>query len=143
MGQVTVRKVVEGPSQITIRVDMLSDGTGELENYVILSPEDLVPRPVPLNIPAFRLTQAWYGTVWFDVTVKVGTVIPSPIWTFARDTGPHVDFRSFGGLIDPAVYSNPLPDDDGKLTISTNDFNVAGSIGTLVLELRKTNQASG
>src|ERR1035437_9848155 len=119
MAQVTVRKVVEGQSQLVLRVDLLSDGTGELRNYVILSPSDLNP-VMPNNIPAFRLTQAWYGMVWFDVTFKAGIVTPSTLWTLARDGANHIDFRSFGGLIDPAVYSNPLPDDSGKLTISTN-----------------------
>lgn len=142
MGQVTVRKVVEGSSHLVLRVNLQSDGTGELTDYVILSPSDLNP-PMPNNIPAFRLMQIWAGLVWFDVTLKVGVAVPSVLWTHPRDYDGHMDFRSFGGLIDEAVYSNPLPDDNGKLTLSTSDFNVAGSRGTLVLELRKTNQAAG
>lgn len=141
MSQVVVRKVTEGSSSLVLRVDLLSDGTGELENYVILSPSDLNPA-MPNDIPAFRLMQAWCGMVWFDFTLKAGTVIPATIWTFARDCDNHVDFRSFGGLIDPNAYNNPPSDDNGKLTISTNDFNIVGSAGTIVLELRKTNQAS-
>ena len=108
---------------------------------MILSPSDLNPR-MPDNIPAFRLMQVWYGLVWFDVTFKTGVIIPTPIWTLARDCDSHTDFRSFGGLIDRAAYDKPPSDDNGKLTISTNGFAVAGSRGTLVLELRKTNQAT-
>ena len=141
MAQVTVRKVVEGQSHLVLRVDLLSDGTGELANYVILSPSDLNPS-MPNSIPAFRLMQAWYGMVWFDVTIGVGTVLPAPLWTLARDCDSHVDFRSFGGLIDPNVYNVQPPDDNGKLTFSTNGFAVVGSAGSIVLELRKTNQAS-
>jgi hypothetical protein len=141
MGQVTVSKVVEGPSHIVIRVDLASDGTGELSDYVVLSPTDLIPR-VKNNVPAFRLMQVWSSMIWFDVVLKVGVVTPSVLWTLARDTDNHVDFRSFGGLVDPIVYTNPLAADDGKLTISTNDFLQVGSRGVLVLELRKTNQAS-
>jgi len=142
MGQVLVRKVNEGSSHVVIRVDLLSDGTGELENYVILSPSDLRP-PFRNVIPAFRVRQMWYGMVWFDITLKTGTIVPTVLWTIARDCDSHVDFRSFGGLLDAAVYSNPTPDDDGKLSISTNGFAPVGSAGSLVIELAKTNQASG
>ena len=141
MGQVVVRKVTEGPSHLVLRVDLAGDGTGELVDYVILSPLDLNP-PLRNVVPAFRIMQIWYGMVWFDVTIKAGTVVPSVLWTLARDCDSHTDFRSFGGLIDPAVYGPASPDDDGKLTLSTSGFAVAGSAGTLVLELRKTNQAS-
>jgi len=142
MSQVTVRKIVEGSSHLVLRVDMLSDGTGELEDYVILSPSDLNP-VMPNSIPAFRIMQLWYGLSLFDVTFKAGTVIPTTLWTAVKDADSHTDFRSFGGLIDVGVYSVPPSDDNGKLTVSTKGFALAGSIGTLVLELRKTNQASG
>lgn len=142
MGQVTVRKIVEGSSHLVLRVDMVSDGTGELTDYVILSPMDLVPQRSN-DIPAFNIVQAWYSMVWFNVVLKVGTVIPITLWTFAKDCDSHIDFRSFGGLVDPNVYNNPPSDDNGKLTISTLGFAPAGSVGSMVFELRKTNQASG
>ena len=141
MGQVTVRKVVEGPTGLTLRVDFAGDGTGELDNAVIFSPEDLATVPVPKTIPTFRLNQAWFGMVWFDVVLRVGSLAPKPIWTFARDSGDHIDFRSFGGLIDPDVYSVQPPDTDGKLLISTNQL-ILGSVGTMVLELKLTSAAS-
>jgi len=142
MGQVTVRKVVEGPSHLVLRVDLLSDGVGELNNEVILSPSNLVP-PCSNTIPAFRLTQIWSGLTDFDVTIKVDTLTPEVLWTQSSGSDSHLDFRSFGGLVEPTVYTNPLAPTDGKLMLSTRDFNVAGKTGTLVLELRKTNQASG
>ena len=142
MSQVTIRKIVEGQAHLVLRVDLLSDGTGELKNYVILSPSDLNP-PMPNDIPAFRIMQMWYGCVWFDFTLKAGTVMPAMLWTVARDCDSHVDFRCFGGLIDPNVYNMPPSDDSGRLTISTNGFTSAGSVGSIVIELRKTNQASG
>ena len=142
MGQVTVRKIVDGSSHLILRVDMLSNATGELKDYVILSPSDLNPA-FSNDVPAFRLMQVWYGMVWFDVTLKTGTVVPTVIWTLARDCDSHTDFRSFGGIIDDAAYDVPPSDDSGKLTISTNGFNQLGSAGTIVLELRKTNEASG
>lgn len=141
MAQVTVKKIVEGPSQLLLRVDLLSDGTGELKNQPILSPSDLVP-PKTNNIPAFRIMQIWYGMVWFDVTFKTGTITPAVLWTLARDCDSYVDFRHFGGLIDPVVYTLPLAVDTGILTISTNGFLPIGSAGSIVLEIVKTNQAS-
>ena len=140
MSQITVTKVVEGASHVVIRVDLLGDGTGELDGHVILAPSDLNPAS-PNNVPAFRLMQVWYGLIWFDVALSVGTIIPSPLWSVSRDSGCHADFRSFGGLLDLNVYNSPPSDDNGKLTLSTNGL-LKGSIGSLVLELRKTNQAS-
>ena len=141
MGQVTVRKIVEGHSHLLLRVDLLSDGTGELSDYVILSPSDLVP-PRQNDFAAFRLMQVWYAMAKFNLTIKVGTVTPSVLWTLAADCDSHTDFRSFGGLIDPLVYTNPQADTDGKLTLTSSGFAPAGSAGTLVFELRKTNRAA-
>lgn len=138
MPQVVVTKVTEAVSHLVIRVDMLSDGSGELQNYVFLSPSDCNP-PKPNNKPGFRIMQAWYAFVWFDVALSAGTLQPSPLWTLPRDHGPHVDFRSFGGIIDSNVYASPPADDTGKLRITTNGFAQLGSQGSFVLELRKTN----
>lgn len=141
MAQVTVIKTVEGPSNIIIRVTMLSDGTGELVNYPILAGADLDPSRLGVR-PLFNIRQAWYSMVWFDFTLYAGTTFPAPLWTFARDCDSHIDFRSFGGILDPNVYLKPPPVDDGVLTISTNNFAPVGSQGSLVLEIQKTNYAS-
>lgn len=133
MAQVTVTKIVEGNSHLIVRLDLMSDGTGELIQEIVLSPSDLSP-PMPNTRPAFRIMQMWYGMVWFDVALGFGTLQPSPVWTIARDSDSHTDFRSFGGLADYAT--TPPSDENGKLWISTNGF-VVGSQGTLVLELRK------
>lgn len=138
MAQVTTQKVVEGSSHLVIRINLLSDGSGELINYPILSPSDLKP-PRKNNKPTFRIMQAWYGLVWFDVTVYAGTLVPVTLWTFARDCDSHIDFRSFGGVLDQNVYSVPPSDDSGILNITTNGFAQLNSQGTIVLELRETN----
>ena len=138
MAQVAITKIAEGNAHIIIRVDLKSDGvTGELVNEVILSPSDLVPSR-PNNRTAFRIMQAWYGLVWFDILLGYGTVSPQTIWTISKDCDSHIDFRSFGGLMDYATY--PPGDVSGKLWISTNGFGTPGSTGTLILELRKTNE---
>jgi hypothetical protein len=117
---------------------MASDGSGELVNYPVLAPSELVP-PRPNNKPAFRIMQVWYGLVWFDVTFQAGTLFPVTLWTAPRDADTHTDFRSFGGLLDQNVYAVPPSDDNGILTITTNGFQPLGSNGVIILELRKTN----
>lgn len=134
MSQVTVTKIVEGASHLVARLDFVSDGSGELLNEVVLSPSDLNPAQSDTR-PAFRIMQVWFGLVWFDVVFGYGTLQPQPVWTIARDTGCHVDFRSFGGLRDYAGV--PPGDGNGKLWISTNGFDQLGSMGTIVIELRK------
>jgi hypothetical protein len=138
MAQVTITKVVEGESHLVVRLDMLSDGvSGELVNFPVLYPSGLLPARAN-NRPAFRIMQVWYGLVWFDITLKTAGIEPHTLWTLARDCDSHTDFRSFGGIIDSGVYENPPDNDTGILTMTTNGFSLAGSQGTVVLELRKT-----
>lgn len=132
MAQVTTRKVVEGLNNLVLHVSMESDGSGELQDYVLLSPADLSPA-LPAR-PTFRIMQIWTQQVWFDIAIKFGGITPRPAWVLARDSTEHVDFRSFGGISD---YTQDPPDDwNGNLLVSTNDF-VLGSLGTLVIEFRK------
>ena len=135
MPQVTTVKVVEGDSHLVIRVNFLGDGLADLEKFVILSPSDLVP-PRPNNAVAFRLMQAWFGLSNFDVQLGYNSVVNAqPAWTLAKGTDSHVDFRSFGGLMDYATL--PPTDVDGKLWVNTYGLTTVGQVGSLVLELRK------
>lgn len=136
--QVTTLKVVEGESTVVVRVNLLSDGSGELINVPFFSPSDLVP-PRPNNRPTFRIDQIWYAMVWFDVTISVDALQPVPLWTLAKDCDSHIDFRSFGGLIDPNAYLSPPSLDSGVLLLSTNNFTAVGSQGTLVIAMTKLN----
>ena len=137
MAQVTITKLVEGPSVVVVKVDLLNnDNTTEMDNQVFFSPSDLNP-PLPNSKPAFRIMQAWYGTVDFDITVKSGSVTPFTFWTFNKDAHNHIDFRSFGGITDPTTHAMPPADVSGKLTITTSGFGPAGSLGSFILELKK------
>lgn len=131
---VTTRKVVEGPTNLILHVFLESNGVdGELVNYPILSPSECVP--VLANQPSMRVVRIWYSMVWFDITFSWGGLVPRPFWTIARDTVTCVDFEKFGGMIDYATV--PPSDDNGKLLITTNNFEPAGSQGSLALEIRK------
>lgn len=142
MAQITTIKVAEGPSSLILRVNLLSDGSGELINAPFLAASDLNP-PGRNVSPSFRVLQLWYACVWFDVTLSVGTLSPVVLWTMARDCDSHIDFRSFGGLVDQNVYASPPVVDDGILMLTTNNFAPVGSQGTIVLALSKTNQVAG
>ena len=140
MAQVTATKVVEGSSHVVVAFNMVSDGSGELNNYVIFSPSDLNP-PRPNNQPTFRIVQLWYGCVWFDVSILFASNTPRLAWTIARDCDSHNDFRSFGGFID--YQGNPAQADySGQLMLSTNEFGTVGSVGTITMELRLLNNQS-
>jgi len=66
-------------------------------------------------------------------------VQPRPVWTLARDSGCHADFRSFGGLRDYDTV--PPGDENGKLWISTNGLDL-GSQGHVIVDLKKINDRS-
>lgn len=135
MPQVTTVKVVEGDSHLVLRVNFLGDGLADLEDYVILSPSDLVP-PRPNNAVAFRIMQIWYGLSGFDVQLGYNSVANAqPAWVVAQGTDSHVDFRSFGGLMDYAT--SPPTDVNGKLWVNTFGLTAVGQVGSMVLELRK------
>lgn len=143
MAQVTITKIVEGPSDIILKVDIYNnDGGGELSLYPVLSPGDV--NPVPVKIvpgPAFRLMQAWFGLVWFDLTVYTGTLNPYPLWTMTRDGNDHVDFRSFGGILQ--LPQAAIIGETGVISLSTNGFNVLGSQGNMIFQFKKQNVVSG
>ena len=147
MPQVTVKKTAEAASHVIIRVDLLNDDSqpAELNKWVIFT-ADMCSPPLPINnprmaMPTFRIMQMWYGMVWFDFTVGFGTLQPEIGWTVSRDCDSHIDFRSFGGVVDPAVYDTPAgapPDDDnGAIWLSTNGFANQGAQGSIIMDLKK------
>ena len=134
MAQVTTQKLVEGPNHLTLQINLLSDGSGELIDFPIFTPGECNP-PLAANRPQFIIREAWYGLVWFDVTLKFNGVTPFTVWTFARDCDSHIDFTKFGGLVQ---YQKVPPENmNGSILFSTNGFGTAGSQGTIVLDLRK------
>ena len=131
---ITTRKLVEGKTTLLLHVTLESDGLqGELNNEIIISPSDLIPALPAL--PALRIMQLWYQMSWFDVVLKYGGAVPRQVLTLTRDTGNHIDFRFFGGLSD--VPTVPPSDMNGKLLVSTNGYSPLGSVGTIILELKK------
>ena len=129
----------DGSKSFLLHVYLESDGNeGELVNYVLIDPavdyailggKDI--RPV--------LTQVWYGNSWFDTLLSFDDLIPAPSWNLPRDGGGYYDLRYFGGIKDRFIDPNDKTSSDrtGRILVSTTDFAPLGSVGTMVLELRK------
>lgn len=145
-----VKTVIQnGTKNLILHVYLESDGVeGELTNYVLIDPIVDYPEissgnPNP-NYPTYKdikpiVSQIWYGFSWFDALLAFDDLTPAPSWNLARDAANYVDFRYFGGIsdriIDPATKASS--DRTGKVLITTNGFAPLGSIGTMVIELRK------
>ena len=135
MSSVTLVKIVEGESYLTVRANIVGDAGGDLVNVPLLYPSDLVPA-LPNNAPTFRILELWYGLAWFDFTLLAGTLTPVVLWTVAKDCDSHSSFRQFGGIPDQNVYASPPVDDNGALLITTRGLE-AGMVGSIVLSLGK------
>lgn len=119
----------DGPQKAIVSYYFESDGVeGELSNYVLIDPV------VDFFKPADQLSiqQVWYSFSWFDALLTFDDVVPYPSWELTRDAENYFDFRYFGGLKDRSGI-----DHTGKLFITTNGFTPSGSLGTLIVEVKK------
>lgn len=129
---VTKTKIFEGPKKAIFHFYFESDGNeGELTNYVLIdAAQDFEPSET------FRLqytiTKIWHGQAVYDSILKFNALVPTPAWVLVPDSDNHICFTHFGGLKDRSGVEH-----DGKLLISTNGFATAGSVGTLIIEVKK------
>lgn len=143
---ITRTLLVNGARSMLLHVYLESDGvTGELKNYVLVDPTvydgvftDKIIRPdMKLTV-----TQIWHSLGWFDALLSFDDLVPAPSWVCTRDSCNHIDFRHFGGIaqryVDPDTAK--ATDRTGKILLSTNGFAPAGSMGTLIIEIRKSVQ---
>lgn len=130
MSNIVKRLITDGPKKAMLSVYLQSDGVeGELTNFVILDPKvDFTQQ----TINTMSVLQVWYSFSWFDTLLSFDDLVPPSCWLLARDTGNYADFRYFGGLKDQSGI-----DQSGKLLITTSGFAPIGSIGTLIIELKK------
>lgn len=130
MSNIVIKQILQnGPKNILLYVYLKSDGTeGELTNYPVLDPSDVQLDTNTL----FTVTQIWHACSWFDVMLSFDDVVPYPSWNIPRDAGDYTDLRYFGGLKDQSGI-----DHTSKLLITTTGFAPEGSVGTLVIELKK------
>ena len=136
--------LLNGSKFLALHVYLESDGNeGELTNYVLVDP--IVDYPeLYSGVLTYKdikpiVSQVWYSFSWFDALLSFDDLIPAPSWNLTRDTSNYVDFRYFGGISDRYVDPKTKLGSDrtGKVLITTNGFAPLGSIGTMVIELRK------
>jgi hypothetical protein len=140
-----------GPSKFLLHVYLESEGyEGELDRFVLADPTvyDKIFTDRILQ-PTMKLTlmQVWYSFNWFDGLISFDDTNPVPCWLLPRDAANYADFRYFGGL------SHRLPDPQtsqganqnlvgtdrtGKILLSTSGYAPLGSVGTIVLEVKKS-----
>lgn len=138
----------EGTQKAVLQFYFESDGTdGEFVNQVLFNPSTdfnvlanntrqqvtdpstgiMTVKPVQMTI-----LQMWAETSWFDIILGFsGATGVTNQWIIARDAEVYRDLRYFAGVKDRTT------DPDGKLVISTKDFAPQGSVGILVMEVRK------
>ena len=133
-----------GSKTMLLHVYLESKGfEGELDKFVLADPElyDSVftPRIIQPNMK-LTLLQVWYSFNWFDGLISFDDVSPVPCWSLPRDASNYADFRYFGGLAHrlPEPQTSTSTDRTGKILLSTNGFAPLGSIGTMVLEIKKS-----
>lgn len=154
------RKIMDGPSHVTLHVFLASDGqSGELTNFVILNPA-LDLNPIMPKQQDLIIKQVWYELGDFKVTFAFNSLVPYPVWTLTPGVDSMHDWRFFGGLsdyssmpmfpdADTPAYPTSIPqagepdpgtgglNSDGKLLISTSGFTDLGRSGQFVLWLEK------
>jgi len=113
----------------------------ELVNHNLIDPTDYDSDADILTDPLMRLTvtQLWHSFSGFDALLSFDYTTPVPSWVMTQNTGPHVDFRHFGGLADryQGVENKDGTNRQGVILLSTSGFITPGARGSLIVELRK------
>lgn len=129
MSNIVKTKLSDGPQKAIFEFYIENDGIEtELQNYVLVDP--LVDFDTPVD--QMTLLQVWYSFSWFDGLLSFDDLVDTPSWMLTRDAGGYFDFRYFGGIKDRSGI-----DHTGKLFLTTNGFSPLGSIGTLIVEIKK------
>ena len=124
-------KLAEGPKRAIFHFYLEGDGSSELQDYVLIDPEEDFDIPFS-NTSSLTITKIWQGAAVYDSVIKFNALVPVPVWVISAEGGAEVSFDYFGGLNDYSTLET-----DGKILISTNGFAVAGTLGTLILEVKK------
>ena len=126
--------LLNGSNSFILHAYLESDGNeGELTNYVLIDKDELGKDVRP------TVVQIWHSFSWFDAFLSFDDLVPVPSWNLLRDIN-YNDLRYFGGIKERFTDPKDKKSSDrtGQLLISTRDFAPLGSIGTLVLELKKS-----
>lgn len=129
--QLIITKINEGPKRAVFHIFMNADGTGELQDEIVIDPDVDFIQPAPKPY-ALTLMKVWYSHAIFDVTITFDGVDQSPAWVTTPSTDTYTCFEYFGG-----IKARSIEQPTGKIMISTNGFTTPGSVGVLILEVKK------
>ena len=124
-------KLAEGSKRAIFHFYLEGDGSGEFLDYVLLDPQEDFELPFG-KTATLSITKVWWGSAVYDSVLKFNALVPLPVWVISAESGPEVSFEYFGGLNDYSTLES-----DGKILISTNGFAVAGTLGSMILEVKK------
>ena len=136
-------QIQDGPSDVIYSLYAKSDGaSGELTNFALIDPDNLLQGQnrqtyVPLGLPSgrcFNIQQIWYNFIGFDATLSFDSANPLQTWLMAPSTDSYIDFRPMGGLPDRTPDSD-IP--NGTIFLSTDGFAASGSVGSMIIKVRK------
>jgi len=119
--------MIDGPQHVVIYASYDADVSDE----VLIDVSALSPVPVSVAIE-----EIWYTVGGQNVTLEFDATTDEPAWAFGGTdaTGAlsgHIDFRPFGGLVDPRATGYT-----GDVLVTTGTFD-AGEPCKLVVKARK------
>ncbi len=140
----TIKKTVlnNGSRVLLVHMYLANEGTdAEFTNYNILGPEDYDEFSDLLETADLKLslTQVWHSFSGFDGLLSFDFNSPLPSWALTQNTGPHIDFRHFGGIADRYQDKQDKDSSDrkGVVLLTTKGFEDKDTFGTMILEFRK------
>ena len=129
---VSIRTLLNGPTQAIISVYMKSDGvSGDLVNYTLIDPVETLG----LRVKA-RLSLAYiaYNFAGFDACIEFGSGLVDPTfkWVISEGTNFPIDFEPFGRLHDDSGLDGTC-----QLQITTTGFTSSVDQGSMLIKVRK------
>ncbi len=126
----------DGTKLSTVHLFITSDGVeGEFTNKVVIDIKNDV-FPVTNSIafpPQATILQIWWAQSYFDAFLSLSDTVPVPLWVLPVAMNGYVDFRSIGGLKVPVSI-----DGTNNLLLTTAGFSPVGSVGSYVIQFKKT-----
>lgn len=129
---VEITKLLDGPRYGVYHIFLKSDGSGDLENTVLINPtEDFTP-PYE-SLPSMAIETIQYDLSGFSARLEFEYLINNtPIWSMSEGPGSEVDFTNYGGVRD----RSGILDGTGNLLLTTSGFSI-GDFGTIVIKVKK------
>lgn len=130
MAQATVTKLIDGNSSF-FHVFIEGDGSGELDDFVIIDLETSFDDPMPAK-PTLTLESVWYDMIGFNAKLEFDYLTgDTPILAMSGGNGTKMDFCHFSGIRDRSAI-----DGKGKLKITTSGLD-SGDFGSMIVRVRK------